>query len=247
MAAEFKLLAECSDLTAEVLLNGLPVFYQTGGMNTRNTIVNQWMVGGRNSIEVRIERAGDINPADVSAHLACRLSSSEDVVYAFSWQPGDSKSTLPYSTRAAFISDVDFIEWAWQRAELLKLDQTVIHEINRFLQRIHNALNTADLTETMMLFRLKAEEQAIAYEMPVVERINQQRRFFEDWFRQPGWGMKPVDYERLNYRLYAGNRVVLVEYKDRSDVLESKPVGEGEMISFPLFLSRIDRQWTVVR
>ncbi len=131
---------------------------------------------------------------------------------------------------------------------MVVLNPAVIAEINEFIKRIFNALNSANLDQTKALFRLKATEQATAYGIPLSQRLEDQDSFFREWFNGSGWKMEPIDYERLDYGIYAGGQVVQVRYGDGSDVLRSAPDNdENDKVSFPLLISKIDGQWTVVR
>ena len=246
MATEFKLQIECSDLQVEVLINDLPVFIQNGGQRTKNTLINHWLRDDHNRIEIRLNPVGELNPNIANSYLELTLSENDRRFYAFSWKPSEEEP-LPVATRRGFNSNTNFGEWIWQNSEQLELNEATINEINRFLQRIYESLNSANIGETLNLFRIKAEEQAIAFGIPTDERLFQQRSFFEQWFSEIGWGMEKINFDLLSYRLCADGRVVFVSYKNSSDVLQSKPVGDGEMVSFPLFISKLEGRWIIVR
>lgn len=247
MASEYKLQIECSDLQVEVLVNDLPVFIQNGGQRTKNTLINQWTIDGRNRLVVRLRADEEVEPSKANSYLEISLVENEESLYNFVWTPKDSEKPLPQTTRKVFNSDSNFGEWAWQKAELLKLNETTNKEINRFIQKVQETLNSANINETMAIFRIKAEEQATAFGMDINNRIFQQRAFFEQWFSENGWRMERIDYEKLSYSLYGDNRVILVNYQNGDDVLQSAPVGEGEIVSFPLFISKISGTWMIVR
>ncbi len=246
MAIEYKLQIECSDLQAEVLINDLPAFSREGKF-TKNSLINHWVIDGNNRIGIRLNIPVDFDPVTANSYFELKLTEGDETLYSFLWNPSDTNAPLPVTTRRGFNSNTNFGEWVWQNAEQLELNEATINEINRFLQRIYESLNSANIGETLNLFRIKAEEQAIAFGIPTDERLFQQRSFFEQWFSEAGWGMEKINYDLLNYRLCADGRVVFVSYKNSSDVLQSKPVGDGEMVSFPLFISKLEGRWIIVR
>jgi hypothetical protein len=245
--AQYRLGVECSDLRLEVRLNGLPVFSQAGGMRNRNALINHWIVDGRNTVSVLVAAPEGDAPADASPRAQIIITIDGAPAYTFNREPGASAKPLPLAAAGEFQSGASFGEWSWQRADTVGLNRATITEINAYLQRAFEVLNAADLGQTRALFRVKAEEHAVAFGIPTARHLQNQDDFFRDLFAQPNWAMEPINFERLEYTLYLGGRVLGVRYKDGSDVLRSKPFGDGEVFRIPLLLSKLNGQWTVVR
>lgn len=247
MAKEFKLEIECSDLAVEVWFNDLPVFFQNGGMRTKNAIINQWLIDGRNRVEIKLKAIEKIDPVEVNAHLNLNLMDNQINLFSYAWKPGDTKKNLPQFTNGGFVLGMEFGQWVWQQAEILELNEMLFREVNRYLQGVYESLNSGNIIETMNIFRVKAEEQARAYGMAIDTRITEQRRFFESWFSETGWRMQPIDYNSLEYTLCGDKRIIQLNKNDGSNVLQSVPVSSGEMISFPLFITKFNGNWLVIR
>jgi hypothetical protein len=248
MAEEYKLFVECGDVSLEVRLNDAVVFASAEGARTRDARIDQWVTDGRNAVRVRVAPPRGAPQPPPEAFATVVISAAAAPVYNFSWRPGRPPRPLPLTSAGAFQSADARGAWAWQGAPAGGPPTPAEREqINGLLARLHRALDAGDLEAAAGLFRLKAEEQARAFGMPLDVRLAAQRETFAVWFGQRGWGMEPIDYERLAYEAQAQGRLVVVRYADGSEVLRSKPNEDGEVVSFPLVLSRVGGGWAVVR
>jgi hypothetical protein len=141
--------------------------------------------------------------------------------------------------------------WAWEGGEVLgTLTPEHRQELTAAVASLHGALSRKDVDATWEALRLKSLELRGVMGRSPAETEAEQRQFFTDLFASTGWAFAPLHPEMLRF-FWINDRVVKAENLDGTEPLRSQPFkdleGRGALYTIPLYLSRIDGAWQIVR
>ena len=145
--------------------------------------------------------------------------------------------------------------WAWQSADTpgdLSKPSDERQSLVDFLRSVHAAMNEPTPENWTPFFETKVSELAKATGKPIEELAAEQQDFFQKLAAIEGWELEPFDEDRLIVRR-ANPQLIEVSYVDSGGPIQSIPLpkpGEPEQLdrlTIPLFLSRVDGKWTIVR
>lgn len=164
------------------------------------------------------------------------------------WRPGiTERERFPKIVRVQFDCGAAFGRWAWQDAQEidLKRDMPAIAELVRM---VHEAFRTGVAAPVLERGALRLSEGAHAYPVRSIESLRtRQAAYFERNVKQEGWAVEPLDPPQADYRLCAGGRMVEIIDKNWQPTIRSKPVKSGDVFPFPMFLSKINRKFVIIR
>ena len=145
--------------------------------------------------------------------------------------------------------------WAWQSADTpgdLSKPSDERQSLVDFLRSVHAAMNEPTPENWTPFFETKVSELAKATGKPIEELAAEQQDLFQKLAAIEGWELEPFDEDRLIVRR-ANPQLIEVSYVDSGGPIQSIPLpkpGEPEQLdrlTIPLFLSRVDGKWTIVR
>jgi len=144
--------------------------------------------------------------------------------------------------------------WAWQDGEDLgdfPPDDPRRESLIEFLKSLHEIVSKPDPAAWRPFFETRIRDQARAMGQEQEAMSESYFKFFSRLTAQEEWNLEPFAPSRL-FTEVCGPRVIRVRYLDSEGPLISVPLPKpGESIrdrfSIPLYLSRIDGKWTIVR
>jgi hypothetical protein len=228
-----------------------------GLFKTRNFINNQFAIAGENILELEIGLAG--TPPQIPKELAleCAVYLATDAqIKAESFSqplallefPGSQPPQFPAKITAVFTLADLFGRWAWQDGEIIdQITPDVLAEITSVITNVHDVLVKKDIRQIQTLMTMKAQEMARAYSIPLTDRIADQTAFFQELFADSSFAMEDLKLPDMQVIPMAHNRIFLCKGADDLDVIESKELSAGYNFSLPIYLSKINGKWEIVR
>jgi hypothetical protein len=231
--------AEAYGVNLELLINGLPVFLSPPEGGSRSGRINHWIIDGINRVEVRSSFTA-VTENQLS-QLSAEVSIADDArpVWAYHWTLPEPPG--PAVVRHEFVSTARFGTWAWQTAPQTLLDPAAAQAIQREVTALAIAIQSGDTATTAALLRLKTEDMARAYGLPLSMLLTDQQSFFADLTRQPQWGLAPFEGRDLRFTAWADGRVIRVERTDGTAVIRSARYSLDLMYAF------VNGRWRVIR
>jgi len=162
--------------------------------------------------------------------------------------PGTEAPSFPAEIETTFNINSPFPRWQWQDAEVVdNSDPAVIQDCFSVISDLHQALSAKDFTTVSNMLSLKTQEMANAYYIPIDERIADQENFFNEIFSDSQFEMEAFNNGNLTIIPMAQNRLFLVQQNDGNAAIESKELSEGYCFTLPIYVSKIDGVWKIVR
>jgi hypothetical protein len=162
--------------------------------------------------------------------------------------PGSLPPSFPATLTASFDVKSPFGRWAWQDAQ--RIQETTPDEIfacASVLKKVHAALSQKDLPGLLPMLELKTAEMARAFYVAEEERRQDQEQFFQGVFNDSQFAMEPLKTDDLELVAMGENRVFLLQHQGGAPALESKELSEGYCFTLPVYLSKINGEWKIVR
>lgn len=246
--ARFQYSFNCLGTSGELRINDLPVVENEGGNRTRNGLINEYVVDGRNRVMLRI---GDLSaapappPPNAWVTLNITLNASvEEPLCEIDWRPGPTV-LYPARLEREFVSGTSSGRRLFQLGAVLSKTPEELSGARQLVEAMANALRSRRLQTVLELLRPKAEHQATAFGFPLSQITSQSTRFFTEWFQNPAWDLRTGDFLKLRFDLFGENRVLRVRRENGTHVIESVPV-DGAVFSMDLHLSLINGAWVIV-
>ena len=249
----YQLDANYDGVRLDVRVNDMPVILDKSGHGAGVHIINDLLTGASNTVTVTAK------PLQGQAHASANASLHIDIVafppqgggtgkmlYRYDWKLKDSRAPLP-NVHGQFQTQPPLAPLSWQNAAILQKATLDKAGINAQIKRLHMALETKNAAETTALLASEAHDQEVSLGLPPDDPGGEQRKIYEEQFRQPNWGLTPVHYAALEYDLYGGGRVVHVHAPNERPAFTSTPDKEGVSTVFDFYLSFIDGRWVIVK
>ncbi len=242
----------------ELRVNDVVIDSDPAGMfRNRAFINNLFIVNGKNTVTLSISLAGDPPQMPADLTLSCMVHElTEDQLdgknlpppLALLEFPGKEVPSFPATLTAEFDVDSPFDRWFWEDAE--RVDEVMPDDVVAcadVAKSLHGALEQKDLQKLLPHLEIKTKEIAHAFYIDPTQRAQDQQEFFKEVFNDPQFGMEPLNTEDLEIVPMGNNRVFLLRKSDGAIALESKELSAGYCFSLPIYLSKANGEWRVIR
>jgi len=260
---------QISNCKAEGFINGIPFRMIDSSEKPRVSMpVNQYLVDGINDIELIINpgptptasREGEnvMNAEGISAEF--RLvkypvgvfvgdEESGEELCRVSWSGEEGKEEIfPMSLRIGKGLGPVFGPCLWQGADVLKMNDKTVQQVTEFVKMVYDAYSEGNPDVINELAANRLDEGYRAY--PQRDRstmgqrfaVNLKKRAAQEW-----WSMLPFETDQFDLRLCAGDRMVECIREDWQPIVAAKLEGSDVVFSYPMFLSRVNGEWIIVR
>lgn len=234
-------------LAYSVHLNDWPIADSPGvpqGQSTSTRVFTS-IINGRNTLTLHI--AQPKHPSPRIPYFEVRVRNAEGVVFTYVWDSTKPHAPLPIQTEAHFETHVSHTPWTWQTGQKITLDAPTEQAINAQTRHLFDALSAKNAEEASALFAVRTREDGVVSGIAPAQAKQQAHEEWVQAFAGPHWRMDPADYAHLRYTLLAQGKVVLVQRADGGDVLRTVADPDGNVISYDIYLSLINGQWTIIR
>lgn len=251
----YQLVANYDGVRLDVRVNDMPVILDEGKNGAGVHVINNLLTGADNAITVTAK------PPQGEAHAPANASIHVDVtafpgqgggggqgksLYSYEWKIKDIHVPLP-SVHGQFQTLPPSEPLSWQNATKLNLATLDKTGINTQIKRLYDALETKNAAETTALLASEAHDQEVGFGLPLGDPDGDQRKSYEEQFRQPNWGLSPIHYGALEYDLYGSGRVVRAHAPNGHPAFTSTPDKDGGTTIFDVYLSLIQGHWVIVK
>ncbi len=248
----YQLLANYEELKLDIRVNDMPV--ELSGEKSGGGIhaINNLLTGADNTITVLPKPARGAAHAQTGASMHINVTSfggqggSGKVLYNYEWKLKNPEEALP-SVRGQFRAAPPSEPLSWQNATRVQLTAADKAGIIAQIQRLHQALEAKNLSQTTDLLSSEVHDQAVGFGLPLADVQASQRQFYQQQFASPTWRLSPINESALEYTIYGDGRVVLVHTRDGRKVFTSTPDKDGSSVVFDPYLSLINGHWVIVK
>ena len=258
---------ECIGVTAEAVLNGIPVARIKASPEASSTItmpIHEYTIAGGNQIELIIEppppgRTGAPKPLLSNGRRGASLRlllprigqvahpSNARQLGELDWAPhADEVNEIPLTLQRTVELPIGFPRWRWLDAPVIDNPQALLEPVAAYVQDLALGLARGDPEPLVQAARLRLEDLAQAYQQDLADTASRWRaqiRQLHD--RQPLEPTMPAA-DTLLLRPVAGGRLLECLDPAGAPVLRS-PVADGGQMSWPIRLAVIDGKFYVLR
>jgi hypothetical protein len=255
--------------SAELWVNGVAIDHiGVPGATSATVPINQFVTNGENELAIVVNPGP--TPSQASAPKAKRLrapgatASATLTLYRQQSVTGDGSGeelgrvdwtarldgepeVFPQRRAAPVTIDRDLGPWAWQSADLLKLDDATVDQVQRLIEAVRAGLASGDATPFLDLATVSLDELARAYDDPPEDGPATIRAVVEASRGAPDWKFPEQPRETWDLRLVAGGRLVECLAQDWEPIVRSTPDEESSSFLLPMRVGRIDGRWVVLR
>ncbi|SEM68082.1 hypothetical protein SAMN05444354_1213 [Stigmatella aurantiaca] len=163
---------ETRECTAELYINGFPITKLKPNEHAISISVNEFLVSGKNHLEVRVDMVADIkqphNPwarariAKLSDGASVKAVAPNDILSEITLRGFETLKETKTST-TWFDFNIIYEPWAWQNAPILHLNDALIDKAHTVLQEAAAVLFSGDLERYWLFFEVKLLDALRAY------------------------------------------------------------------------------------
>jgi hypothetical protein len=257
--------------TAELYLNGAPISRLSNPeINTENTVAEQWLIPGLNTIEVLINPGehpsiarSDVKNVDYDAPMKAtgrlirfpdgadgRVESGTVLAEAnFVWEAGNpNRMQLPASVSASTELGNAHGAWAWQSCPVLTLDEALIEEARQVMDSLESAIRGGHADQLFRLTEIQNRECMRALPAWSEDMVRAEFANMVATFKDAGNEAFPKrDPANHDFRLVCGGRLVELIDKDFQASFRLKNPDSGYVLFMNTFLGRVGKELRVIR
>jgi hypothetical protein len=258
---------ECIGITAEAMLNGIPLARINASPEAASVVtvpIHEYTIAGGNHIELVIEPpppGRTVAPKPLLSNgrrgaslrlLLPRIGqvahpSNARLLGELDWAPhADDVNEIPLTLRRTVELPIGFPRWRWLDAPVIDDTRILLAPVAAYLQDLALGLARGDPEPLLQAARLRLEDLARAYQQDLVATAARWRAQIQQLHaRQPLEPTMPTA-DALLLRPVAGGRLLECLDLAGEPVLRS-PVADGGQMSWPLRLAAIDGKFYVLR
>lgn len=238
----FEMTTESAGLLIDVQINGIPL--SEHGLPV-HLVLNEFLLEGANTVSIDLRRIPGYG-GEVSGRVDIRKDGAPSNVFVYP-PPLDPPEPLPHSAFEDFDFDAEIGPRAWENATPIEESAGPPPALIAFLQQVGETMAARDVDGATALFATSTRERAKVYGLDPEEQLSNKREYFASLFRDPFFGMEPIEPDSVQIRCGADGRFVFVRTPFGGDPLHTVPDAEGITSYFPLSVSLVNGNWTIIR
>ncbi len=255
---------ESLGVTAEAVLNGVPLARSGPAAGAVTVPIHEYTLAGGNELQLVIQPTA---PGGVAAPqpllsdgkrgaslrlLLPRLGQithpeSARTLAQIDWAPPSGDVTeVPFTLRQAVDLPIAFPRWRWFDAPVVAEPSELLGAVATYLQGLALGLARGDPEPLVLAARLRFEELAQAYQRSLADDVGRLRLQIQQWHAQEPLQPTMPKADALLLRPLAGGRLLECLTPDGQPVLQS-PLAGGGRIAWPVRLAVIEGRFYVIR
>lgn len=243
-------------IATSVLVNDVLVFTNRFHKAANKELsINQWVSRGLNTFKINLA----INPQwfeelkEQSFDMVIALyegdypNLTKSILKEVHWKYTEG-TQFPVNIIEELEIDIPYGNWTWFNADVLSDENFNIDSLKKYITNFHTHLVNKDYDNLAPILHTKALELAVSYGIPIDERINGQKSFFtHELFKEPSWGLLPLNLEDLTFQYHAnGHLIQVLDIKGKSPI-QSNTLTDNVNFSIALFLCFKNGEWILCR
>ncbi len=250
----YEIWVQAPDIAFSVFVNGIGLHTDRfQGSSEWRQSVNQWVVKGENNCAIKFyagpnqEALGPDTSCKVEVRELVSGQSEKRLIISREWKYEEGMQ-WPQSIEFTFPLFPPFsADWEWTHADVLHEENFKDPGLKPMVGKLHEALATKDYPSLKSFLATKAGELALAYQIPLEKRLQDQEEFFSDFFKDPHWGMQPIDWDKVIYDVHAQGRVLEIMSEAGKPLLASTELSGDSNFLLSLYLFRSQGVWKLAR
>jgi len=218
--------------------------------------VSTWLIKGENTLSINLYKLDDKSKTrspsvEVQLYLhdsAFTTPTPKKVIAEYYYPPRkDEKTTeFPLSKSISFNFPVNVGTQLWKEAETLSdVSENDKNEIIVLIKALETSLLNKDISSTISLQKYKIQDDALAEKKPVEQLENATRKSYEWLNEQRGLTINNITLNDTSFKICCKNKVVFVSRINGTDALQLE--SDDLYFDIPIFVSKINKKWTIVR
>jgi hypothetical protein len=242
-------------MTVAVDVNDIPIYTGKPPLGSHKLSISQWVASDSNNFRIHIS-ADSVEPGKMNApsldmevvlYEQTQSEVSRKVLKEVHWKYNEN-TKLPVNLEENVIIDIPYGNWAWRDADILNGQNLNLTSLKQYITQLHTSLQNKDYTNLAPFLEVKSTELAIAYGIPIDERLKDQKEtFVKELFKDPKWGLLPLDLNDLSIKYHAHGRLVEVLNKKGESIIQSKSLTDDVNFGIDLFLCFKNNGWILCR
>ncbi len=235
--------------------NGVPIVQWTGpGPQQVVEALNGWMIGTAQELRVRLEWPRRKRFAAGQAKFLVRVAglerdkppSAKGALCEFDWPIEGQAEQYPYETVLRFDVGKPPPAELWTHARPMDFNDGGRAAVLDAVRQVHEAFGARDRARCAALLEYKALDVRRAFHIPPEEGRRDLAELLDELFSTPDWAVAPLEPEKLELHVVAGNRVVWATMPGNVAAIRTA-ASSSAGFSLPLYLAPLEGKWTVVR
>jgi hypothetical protein len=255
---------ESLGVTAEAVLNGVPLARSGPAAGAVTVPIHEYTVSGGNDLQLVIQPAPPgqtaapeplLSNGQRGASLRLLLPRIGQAVHPenartlaqIDWAPAAGEVTeVPATMRQAVDLPIAFPRWRWLDAPVVAEPRELLGPIAAYLQVIALGLARGDPEPLVLAARLRLEELAQAYQRNLADDVGRWRLQVQQWHARQALQPAMPKADALLLRPVAGGRLLECLTPDGQPVLQSA-LADGGRVAWPVRLATIEGRFYVIR
>jgi hypothetical protein len=130
---------------------------------------------------------------------------------------------------------------------VVEIDENVQLQVFNVISALHQSLAAKDSVSVQQQLELKNTELCRAYGISADVFNRGMENFYQEFFADPQWEMRPLEYENLMFHSQASGKAIAVTDRLNSPPISSLPDSQGRVFQLNIIVSRINNDWKIIR
>lgn len=256
-----------SGLTVLVHLNGVPVVVDQEGFGIDQTLpVNQWLRPDQNALSITLDLPSP-DPDDEDADEVANMPQSVQVslflhqqgassptpavtLAEFTWPEAKVTPKYPHTWSQPLTGPVTVPPGMalWSRTQpVSSVDAQVVNAIHGIATTVAKLLREQRLDEAFQYLSVRYRDEAIAEGKPPEQIKSAVLEMWQVMVGIPDIGLAEMPIDAFDFNLVGDQHVVEMVRKDGMPAILFEDEEDETIYGIPLFFSRIDNQWVIIR
>jgi hypothetical protein len=236
-------------------VNDIPLYTSNTPLAHQELSINQWVTNGSNNFKITIS-ADSVEPGKMNApsldmvitlYEKTQSEVTKKVLKEVHWKY-DEITKFPVIIDENVVIDIPYGNWAWRDAGILNEKNLNLTSLKQYITQLYTLLKNKDYENLAPLLNVKSIELATAFAIPIDERLKDQKEtFVKELFKDPKWGLLPLDLNNLSIKYHAHGKLMEVLDKKGESIIKSKSLADDYTFSIDLFLCFKNNLWILCR
>lgn len=255
---------ESIGVTAEAVLNGVPLARSGPAAGAVTVPIHEYTLAGGNELQLVIQPPAPggvaapqplLSDGKRGASLRLLLPRVGQIAHPenartlahIDWAPPSGDVTeVPFTLRQAVDLPIAFPRWRWFDAPVVAEPGELLGAVATYLQSLALGLARGDPEPLVLAARLRFEELAQAYQRSLADDVGRLRLQVQQWHDKAPLQPTMPKADALMLRPLAGGRLLECLTPDGQPALQS-PLAGGGRIAWPVRLAVIEGRFYVIR
>lgn len=160
-------------------------------------------------------------------------------------ESADEKLTIPFEKEYEFNPEIIPPSDLWENAANTDLTEEDKKEIRNVMTKLHKALNSGNIEEILKLIEFKEKDFAKAMYVNPEESLQDNKKMLKSFSKEIKGKLEPIPKD-LKFKSIANGLIVEVTDSKNKEPIRASSKNKGSF-SFPIYVSKMNEKWILVR